>query len=256
LGSLTRVLNQRVIPSLLLRNGRLVKGEHYQHHRDAGHPPTTARAHNAQGADELLLLDVDASREGRGPDLKAVRAVAAECFMPLTFGGGIDSVERARECIAAGADKIMVTSTAADDPELINRLAHAFGSQAVVLGIDVDERDGRRVRYDHRNHQTISGDWLAWAREGASRGAGEVRLMDVSREGTRRGPDLAFLSAARAAINLPLVVEGGAGSLDDLADMLATGADAVAVGALLVFADNNLVKVRRYLAGAGAAMRV
>jgi cyclase len=250
------VLNQRLIPSLLLRNGRLVKGERYQKHRDAGHPATTARAHNAQGADELLLLDVDASRESRGPDLAAVRAVAAECFMPLTVGGGIDSVECARECIAVGADKIMVTSAAADNPNLIDRLAHAFGSQAVVLGVDVDKVDGKRVRYDHRHRRPIPGDWLAWAQEGARRGAGEIRLMDVSREGTRRGPDLDFLSKARAGIDRPLIVEGGASSLDDLADMFATNADAVAVGALLVFADNNLVKVRRYLAGTGAAMRV
>jgi len=250
------VVNQRLIPSLLLRRGRLVKGERYANHRDAGNPATTARAHNAQGADELLLLDIDASREGRGPDLEAVGRVAAECFMPLTVGGGIDSVERARECIAAGADKVMVTTAAMDNPELINRLAHAFGTQAVVLGVDVVEEHGRRTLYDHRTGASRVGDWLAWAQEGAKRGAGEIRLMDVSREGTRAGPDLAFLRKARSGIDRPLVVEGGAGSLEHLAAMLATGADAVAVGALLVFADNNLVKVRRFLSSAGAAMRV
>jgi cyclase len=250
------VVNQRLIPSLLLRQGRLVKGERYANHRDAGNPATTARAHNAQGADELLLIDIDAARDGRGPDLDAVALVAAECFMPLTMGGGIDSVERARDCIAAGADKVMVTMAAIDNPDLIGHLAHAFGAQAVVLGVDVSEERGRRALYDHRTATTRTGDWLAWAQEGAKRGAGEIRLMDVSREGTRKGPDVAFLSRARSGIDLPLIVEGGAGSLEDLSAMLRTGADAVAVGALLVFADNNLVKVRRFLAGAGAAMRV
>lgn len=250
------MVNQRLIPSLLVRNGRLVKGIQYRDHRDAGLPATTARAHNAQGADELMLLDIDASREGRGPDIEMLRAVATECFMPLTVGGGIDSVERARECIAAGADKVLVTTAALDHPGLIDDLAHSFGAQAVVLGVDVIENDTGRALYDHRLGKTHGRDWKDWCAEGAGRGAGEIRLMDVSREGTRSGPDLSFLREARADIKLPLIVEGGAGSLDDLAAMLATGADAVAVGALLVFADNNLVKLRRYLSGAGLQVRV
>lgn len=251
------MLSRRLIPSLLLSNGRLVKGVRYAAHKDAGRPDTTARAHNAQGADEMILMDIDASRRGRRPDFDAVRAVAAECSMPLTVGGGIRSVEDARDCMAAGADKLCLNTTAIDDPDLITRLARLFGAQAVVLGLDVTRANGRLTLFNHRVGQALTGrDPVAWAKEAVARGAGEIRLMSVDREGTRQGMDLDLMETFMAAVNVPVILEGGAGSLDHLSQALGRGADAVAVGTMLVFSDNNLVKIKRYLAADGHDMRI
>ncbi len=246
----------RIIPSLLLRGGRLVKGTAYAGHRDAGAPASTARAHNAQGADELIVLDIDAAREGRGPDLDAFAAIGNEIQIPMTAGGAIASLESARAVMAAGADKICLTTTALDRPELITELAEHFGRQAVVLGIDVTGEGENARLHDHRNGGTArDGDWLAWMQEGVARGAGEIRLMAVDREGSRRGFDLELFAAARAAVNVPLILEGGAGGLDHLSEAMAAGADSLALGTMLVFSDNNIVKLKRVLAQAGNPMR-
>lgn len=251
------MLTERLIPSLLMRDGRLVKGARYADHRDAGLPTTTARAHNAQGADEMILIDIDASRQHRPPDLDTVAQVADECFMPLTVGGGITSPEIAHTCMAAGADKLLLTTTALDNPDLLATLAHTFGAQALVIGIDVIWGDDASPRlYDHRTGSTVEGrDPLAWACECVERGAGEIRLMAVDREGSRQGYDLDLLRAFRSALNVPLIVEGGAGTLDHLLEGLEAGADAVATGTMLVFSDNNLVKLQRFLGSHGRPVR-
>ena len=142
----------RIIPSLLLRGGRLVKGEVFATHRDAGNPATTARAHNAQGADEIIALDIDASREDRGPDLEAMTRIAAEAQIPLTIGGGITSPEIARACLSAGADKVCLTSTALDTPGLLTDVARLCGRQAVVLGVDVMTDDNGPAGYSITAH--------------------------------------------------------------------------------------------------------
>jgi cyclase len=249
-------MHKRIIPSLLLRGGRLVKGVRYAEHRDAGRPDTTARAHNAQAADELLLLDIDASRESREPDFKTIAGVARECFMPLTVGGGIRDVDIAKRCLDSGADKICVTSTALDDPGLIGRLAHVFGSQAVVLGVDVFNNGKSRKLYDHRTGRLVPGlDWRAWLKQGVEEGAGEIRLMSVDREGTRSGLDLDLLAEASSLVHVPIIVEGGAGTLAHMAEALRAGADAVALGTMLVFSDNNIFKVRAFGKNAGLDIR-
>ena len=246
----------RVIPSLLLRQQRLVKGVAFADHRDAGHPVTTARAHNAQGADELLLIDIDASREGRGPDLATIELVAKECFMPLCAGGGIRSVADAKAVIDAGADKILVNSAALDRPALLGEIAGVFGAQAVVLAIDVvKEPDGYRV-HDHRSGTATARDPFTWAREAVASGAGEIRLCRVESEGRRTGLDLDLLGQLRPLVSVPIIIEGGAGGLSDVSAGLDAGADAVALGTLLVFSDNNLVKIRRYIAGTGRKVRL
>jgi cyclase len=248
---------KRIIPSLLLRGGRLVKGVAYAEHRDAGRPDTTARAHNAQGADELLLLDIDAGRERREPDYASIAAVARSCFMPLTVGGGIRTLEVAQRCINAGADKICLTTTALDDPNLIGRLAQVFGAQAIVVGLDViATRAGRRL-YDHRSAGTVNGiGWHDWIKRAVGEGAGEVRLMAVDREGRRGGLDIDLLAEASALVDVPIILEGGAGSLDQVAAAMKAGADAVALGTMLVFSDNNLFKVKSFLKNAGLEMRL
>lgn len=251
------MLTRRLIPSLLLRGGRLVKGVQFTDYRDAGMPDTTARAHNAQGADELILLDIDASREGRAMDLETVRKVAAECYMPLTVGGGIRSLADARACMQAGADKLCVNTTALDDPDLITHLAKVFGSQAVVLGVDITGDADAPKLYDHRSGTVVPDiDPMGWLTRGVELGAGEIRLAAVYREGTRKGMDLKLLQRVQELVSVPVILEGGAGTLDQLGETMSAGADGVAVGTMLVFSDNNLVKVKRYLAAAGHDMRI
>lgn len=248
----------RIIPSLLLRDGRLVKGVRFDAHRDAGRPDTTARAHDSQKADELAALDIDASREGREPDYAAFAAIADAAATPLTVGGGIRSEDIARRCLDAGADKFLLTTSALDNPIMIDTLAHRFGAQAVVIGLDVltDESGARRL-FDHRTREPIEGrDWLDWAREAIDRGAGEIRLMSVDREGGKEGFDLDLFAEARAAFNVPIVLEGGAGQLPHLEEAMKSGATDLGLGTLLVFADNNIRKIKSFLANAGYLIRL
>lgn len=245
----------RLIPSLLLRGGRLVKGVRFAAHRDAGAPATTARAHGAQGADELALLDIDAARFGRGPDYAALEAVAREILVPLTYGGGIDSANVARRCLERGADKVSITAPALDRPSLLGEIAREFGIQAVVAGIDVIGSAGRWRVFDHRNGTAAKPDLAEWVRTVVDAGAGEIRLMSVEREGSRRGLDIELWRMVRDLVPVPIILEGGLGTLAQVAEAMAAGVDSVGLGTLLVFADNNIVKVRRYLAGVKAPVR-
>ncbi len=248
---------KRIIPSLLLRDGRLVKGTAFAGHRDAGSPSTTARVHDAQGADELVLLDIDASRKGRDPDFASFAAVARACFMPLTVGGGIRSVDTAHRCLEAGADKLCLTTSALDEPRRIGELARIFGAQAVVLGVDVVQTPAGRFLYDHRSHRPLEAPgWDEWLCRGVGEGAGEVRLLAVDREGQRTGLDTDLLAEASARGDVPIILEGGAGTLDHFATALRAGADAVALGTMLVFSDNNIHKVKSFLRNAGLEMRL
>jgi len=176
--------------------------------------------------------------------------------MPLMVGGGIRSVDAAKRCLDSGADKICVTSTALDDPSLIGRLAHLFGSQAVVLGLDVFNTGRSRKLYDHRAGCALQGlDWKAWLKRGVAEGAGEIRLMSVDREGTRAGLDLDLLADASSLVDVPIILEGGAGSLQQVAEAFRSGADAVALGTMLVFSDNNIFKIRAFGKNAGLDIR-
>ncbi len=246
----------RIIPSLLLRSGRLVKGVRFADHADAGAPATTCRAHSAQGADELLLLDIDASRMRRPPDFDALAVVATEIQVPLTFGGGLTDLGLIRRAIEMGADKVCLTTSALDRPELIAEAAHRFGVQAVVVGIDVTMDAGKPVLFDHRTGRPMTTPSLdSWVIEAVGQGAGEIRLCAVDREGTRTGLDTALHAQVRRLVNVPIILEGGAGSLTDVADAMKRGADSIALGTLLVFSDNNLVKVRRFLGEKGLRVR-
>lgn len=246
----------RIIPSLLLRKGRLAKGIRFGMHRDAGAPATTCRAHSAQGADEILALDIDASRERRVPDFAALEAIAREVQVPLTFGGGLTDIGLIHRAFECGADKVCLTTAALDNPGLIDEAARRFGAQAVMVGIDVLMVGGVHVLFDHRVAGPCSErSFDDWIREAAARGAGEIRLCAVDREGTRDGLDVALHRHVRAAVSLPLILEGGAGTLAHVAEAMQAGADSVALGTLLVFSDNNLVKIRRYLGAAKLKVR-
>ncbi len=243
------MLCQRLIPSLLLKDKRLVKGKQYRDFRDAGNPRTTARAHNHQGADELMVLDIEASRQNRGPDIESIRAIAEECFMPVCVGGGIYNRQIAHACMEAGADKLCLTTTAMDNPNLISELAHQFGSQAIVVGVDIiRDEQGKARLFDHRYGSMVrdSNPW-EWMSLAASRGAGEIRLMAVDHEGTLSGYNLDVFRRARQLVEVPIIFEGGAGSLMHVQQAFEAGVDGVAVGAMLVFSDANLVKIKKHM---------
>ena len=240
---------KRLIPSILIHQGRLVKGKQYGGYRDAGATATTARAHNYQSADELIVADIDASRTQSEPDFDTLKKVADECFMPLTIFGGINAPERAARCMEVGADKIGLTTAAYDNPGLIDVLARQYGAQAVVLGLDVmKDRTGEYRLFDHR-HKTFlqDKDPFAWAREAVERGCGEVRIMAVANEGMLCGFDLGLYRKLSGLINVPIILERGGGSLDHLEQAYGAGAGAVSVGAMLVFSDANLVKIKQHM---------
>ncbi len=246
----------RIIPSLLLRGGRLVKGVRFADHVDAGAPATTCRAHSAQGADELLLLDIDASRTNRPPDFAALAGVAAEIQVPLTFGGGLVDIGLIRRALEMGADKICLTTSAIDRPGLIAEAARLCGVQAVVVGIDVTMHAGNPMLFDHRTGRAIAAPTLdSWVSQAIDHGAGEIRLCAVDREGTRTGLDVALFARVRNLVNVPIILEGGAGSLSDVADAMKQGADSVGLGTLLVFSDNKLETGRRFLGERGLRVR-
>lgn len=249
---------RRLIPSLLLHKGRLVKGRRFGTYKDAGAPATTARAHNAQGADELLVCDIDASKNGTHPDFDTLAKIADECFMPLTVFGAINSVERAEKCMATGADKIGLTTTALDNPALISELAMLYGAQAVVLGLDVIKDDNGVYRlFDYRTGLTTleKSDPFTWAIEAVDRGCGEIRLMAVDREGTQSGFDLNLYSRLSKVVNVPIILEGGGGSLEHIQQAYESGVGAVSLGAMLVFSDANLVKIQQHMRSNGINMR-
>lgn len=243
------MLLQRLIPTLLLKDKRLVKGQNYQQLRDAGNPRTTARVHNHQGADELIILDIIASNLQIAPDIKSIQGIAEECFIPLCVGGGINTLEIAQSCLDVGADKLFLSTTAMDQPELISKLAQCFGSQAIVVGIDITyDKNNEACLFDHRSHTIINNkdpwDWLVHVVE---LGAGEVRLMAVDREGTFLGYDFSLYQKARGLVDVPIILEGGAGSLEHLQMAFEKGVDGVATGAMLVFSDSNLIKIKKHM---------
>lgn len=248
---------QRLIPCLLLHEGRLVKGHNFRDLRDAGSPRTTARAHNHQGADELLLCDIDASRKSKQPDVEVIRQVATECHMPLCVAGGIRGVAEAAAVMDAGADKICLTTTALDDPEMVSVLAHTYGSQAIVLGVDISkDANGEYRIFDHRTRALLADrDPFEWVSMAVDMGAGEVRLMSVDQEGSLGGYDLDLFAMVRSDVNVPIILEGGAGTLNHVQDAFDAGVDGAGVGSMLVFSDANLVKIKQHLITAGMNIR-
>jgi imidazole glycerol-phosphate synthase subunit HisF len=246
----------RLIPAMLLSSGRLVKGRRFRDHEDAGNPVTTARIYNDQMADEIIVLDIDATAKGRGPDLETLAALTQRCFVPVAFGGGIASVETAAAALRAGADKVVINSAAQAKPSFLSELAEQFGSQAVVAAIDViDTPAGPRVAAEQGLKATARKP-AEWAAEAAAAGAGEIFLTSVDREGSRSGLDLAMTRAVAEAVPIPVIAHGGVGRLEDFVSAFTEGgASAVAAGRIFQFADNNLIKVRRYMVQSGVELR-
>jgi cyclase len=248
---------KRVIPCLDVDAGRVVKGTNFVGLRDAGDPVELAARYDAEGADELVFLDITATHERRETIVELARRAADEVFIPFTIGGGIRSVIDAQAVLDAGADKVSVNSAAVARPELIDELAEHFGAQCVVLAIDAkarDERDGWEV-FVAGGRTPTGRDAVEWAREGVRRGAGEILLTSMDRDGTRDGYDLGLTTAIAQAVDVPVIASGGAGSLDDLVDALQAGADAALVASLFHFGEYSVAEAKARLRDAGVPVR-
>jgi len=249
---------KRIIPCLDVDRGRVVKGVQFVGIRDAGDPAQCARAYHQQGADELVFLDITASAEARPILLEAVRQTAEEVFLPLTVGGGIRSVENAREMLRAGADKVSLNTAAVQRPELISEVAEAFGCQCVVLAIDARRRaSGGWEVTTHGGRQSTALDALTWAREGVKRGAGEILLTSMDADGTKAGYDLELTRTISSAVSVPVIASGGAGTPEHFAQVLGEkgGADAALAASLFHFGELTVPQVKEYLRGKGVPVR-
>lgn len=248
----------RVIPCLDVDDGRVVKGVNFRGLRDAGDPVELAHRYDADGADELTFLDVSASAQGRATTLEVVRRTAEEVFVPLTVGGGVRSVADVDQLLRAGADKVGVNTAAIDRPSLIDEVARRFGNQVLVLSLDARRCGSTPSGYEVTTHGGTRGtgiDAVAWAREVADRGAGEILLNSMDADGTRTGFDLQMLAAVRAAVAVPLIASGGAGTAGHFTAAALAGADAVLAASVFHFGTITVPEVKRELARAGLPVR-
>lgn len=230
------MLKHRVIPCLLLRDGGLVKTSKFTSPKYVGDPTNAIRIFNEKEVDELMVLDITASRRQREPDYDLIAEFAGECFMPLCYGGGIRSVEQARRLFGVGIEKICIQSAALEDVTLITRVADEFGSQSVLVSVDVKKNwRGKYLLYSAALGRTLSLPWIEFMQRAIAAGAGEIVLNAVDRDGTMRGMDLQLIAAASAAAPVPLIAVGGVGSLADIKAAVKAGASAVSAGAFFVF---------------------
>jgi cyclase len=246
---------KRVIPCLDVDAGRVVKGTNFVDIRDAGDPVELAERYDAEGADELVFLDITATHEKRDTMVELARRTADNVFVPFTIGGGIRSIADAQAVLDAGADKVSVNSAAVARPDLIDELADRFGAQCVVLAIDA-KTDGDSWEVFVAGGRTPTGrDAVEWAREGTERGAGEVLLTSMDRDGTNDGYDLALTAAVAQAVTVPVIASGGAGTLEHLADALRGGADAALCASIFHYGRHTVGEAKAHLAAAGIAVR-
>jgi cyclase len=251
---------KRVIPCLDVADGRVVKGVEFLDIRDAGDPVELAAHYDREGADELVFLDITATHERRDTIVKLARNTADDVFVPFTIGGGVRSVADAQAVLDAGADKVSVNSAALARPELIDELAGVFGAQCVVLAIDakaVPSENGARWEAYVAGGRTPTGrDAVQWAREGTERGAGEILLTSMDRDGTSDGYDLPLTAAVSAAVDVPVIASGGAGELQHLVEALQAGADAVLCASIFHYNHHTIAQAKAHLAAAGLPVRI
>lgn len=256
---MTNNLTSRVIPCLDVNAGRVVKGVNFVDLRDAGDPVEMAAFYNQEGADELVFLDITASSDNRETIIDVVRRTADQIFIPLTVGGGVRSVEDMRNLLGAGADKVGVNTAAVTNPDLINQGAARFGTQCIVVAIDARRVEGEdRWEVFTRGGRTATGiDALEWAKECEERGAGEILLTSMDRDGTLAGYDLDLLKAINGAVNIPVIASGGAGEMKHFAEAIQVGeADAVLAASLFHFGTMRINEVKQYLADQGMNVRL
>jgi cyclase len=255
------VLKTRIIPCLDVKDGRVVKGVQFLELRDAGDPVEAAKAYDAAGADELCFLDITASHEDRGTLLDVVSRTAEACFMPLTVGGGIRTVADIRTLLLAGADKVSINTAAVNDPDFVARGAEKFGSQCIVVAIDAKrtsvpgEPEAWQI-FTHGGRKATGLDAIAFARTVTARGAGELLVTSMDRDGMRSGYDLALTRAIADAVSVPVIASGGVGGLDDLVAGVRDGhASAVLAASIFHFGQHSVAEAKAHMAAAGLAMR-
>jgi cyclase len=254
---------KRVIPCLDVSGGRVVKGVEFVDIRDAGDPVELAAHYDREGADELVFLDITATHEKRDTIVALARRTADEVFVPFTIGGGIRSVEDAQAVLDAGADKVSINSAALQRPELIDEMARVFGSQCVVLAVDakLDQSNGASPNGPHWEAYLAGGrtptgrDVVEWAREAVERGAGEILLTSMDRDGTSDGYDLQLTAAISTAVGVPVIASGGAGELEHLAQALQAGADAALCASIFHYGRFTISEAKAHLAAAGVPVR-
>jgi cyclase len=251
------MLATRIIPCLDVNEGRVVKGINFVDLVDAGDPVEQARVYNDTGADELCFLDITATHEGRDTIYDVVRRTAVECFMPLTVGGGVRSVDDFRTLLLAGADKVSVNSSAVKNPDLLVQAASRFGSQCVVLAIDARRRsDGGFEVVTHGGRTPTGIDAVDWAKNAAEYGAGEILLTSMDSDGTKDGYDLALTRAVSDAVNIPVIASGGAGNANHMADAVVDGhASAVLAASIFHFGESTVDEVKAVMQNRGVAVR-
>jgi len=251
------MLSKRIIACLDLRDGRVVKGVRFEDLRQAGHPADLARRYNAEGIDELVILDVTATLEGRRPLAGTIRAVARELFIPLAVGGGIRTAADADAVVEAGADKVSLNTAALAEPGLITRLARQYGSQAVVVAIDAKHHGDRYEVYARSGQAAASRDAVEWAREAADRGAGEVLLTSIDRDGTRLGFDCEMTAAVSSAVPIPVIASGGAGGFEHFVEVFTEGrADAALAASIFHYAEHAVRDLKHHLRDHGVPVRL
>ena len=249
-------LARRIIPCLDVDGGRVVKGVEFQRLRDMGEPAELAARYDRDGADELVVLDITASRDNRATFLGTIRAVAHELKIPLSAGGGIRTLEDAGAVLLAGADKVTINTAAVRRPELISELAGHFGSQAVVLSMDVKRAAASWEVYVSGGRDAAGMDAVRWAREGVARGAGEILLTSIDRDGTKSGYDLEITRRISESVSIAVVASGGAGRPEHLRDAFTRGAaDAAIVASIVHYGEHPIPELKRYLRGAGVEVR-
>jgi cyclase len=252
------MLAKRVIPCLDVKDGRVVKGVRFVDLRDAGDPVEAALAYDAQGADELVFLDITASHEDRRTMLDVVRRTAEGIYMPLTVGGGIRSIDDVRRLLRAGADKVSLNTAALAEPALIRAAAERFGSQCIVVAIDARRGSGERWGvYTHGGRRPAGRDAVAWAREAVALGAGEILLTSMDRDGTKDGYDLELTRAIADAVTVPVIASGGAGSLEHLVEGVTEGgADAALAASIFHFGIHTIAEAKAYMRDRGVEVRL
>jgi cyclase len=252
------LLKSRLIPCLDVKDGRVVKGVNFVDLRDAGDPVACASAYDAAGADELCFLDITASHEDRGILLDVVRRTAEACFMPLTVGGGVRTIEDIRNLLLAGADKVSIMTAAVQNRDFVRVAAEKFGNQCIVVAIDAKQTSpGRWEIFTHGGRKPTGLDAVAYAREVTALGAGEILLTSMDRDGTKSGFDLALTRAVVDAVSVPVVASGGVGTLDHLVEGLRDGgANAVLAASIFHFGEFSITEAKHYMARCGLDMRL